>query len=346
MANFKTHYDNLKVSQNAPIEVIKASYKALTQKHHPDRNNNSEESTRIMAILNEAYDVLSDPVKRKQHDLWIESQKALYSQGNRRRQTQSGQKQSQSRNKPETDEQMVDKIKEAWVEYLIQQELKEKYRKEQIAKTKAWWKRQIKRVVHYLIILLLGMFFYNFGRSIFALDEEVAYVEPTAQPSEEPTQYADDASEATAVDPDNPYEPSNVIIDNSAKEEFEAAIQSIAAPIEAQEAALEATKAQENYNLSSTNYHTSFDCNKAKSISEQLICSNEYLAGQDLELSQLVDEARNAVTDQKALNSRLRKQWNFREKNCKDVKCLEEWYNYQKYTLRLIAETGNVRAGL
>lgn len=307
LANFKTHYDNLKVSQNTPIEVIKASYKALTQKHHPDRNNNSEESTRIMAILNEAYDVLSDPVKRKQHDLWIESQKALYSQGNRRRQTQSGQKQSQSRNKPETDEQMVDKIKEAWVEYLIQQELKEKYRKEQIAKTKAWWKRQIKRVVHYLIILLLGMFFYNFGRSIFALDEEVAYVEPTAQPSEEPTQYADDASEATAVDPDNPYEPSNVIIDNSAKEEFEAAIQS---------------------------------------ISEQLICSNEYLAGQDLELSQLVDEARNAVTDQKALNSRLRKQWNFREKNCKDVKCLEEWYNYQKYTLRLIAETGNVRAGL
>lgn len=333
LANFKTHYDNLKVSQNAPIEVIKASYKALTQKHHPDRNNNSEESTRIMAILNEAYDVLSDPVKRKQHDLWIESQKALYSQT-------SQSKQSQNSSTTDMNEQMASHIYQAWKDHQTQQAIKEEARREKSKKVKLFY-------FYIFITAIVCSIILDLGGNLLAVKEEAPFVDPTAQDaSEEPIQYADDASEATAADPDNPYEPSNVIIDNSAKEEFEAAIQSIAAPIEAQEAALEATKAQGNYNLSSTNYYTSFDCNKAKSISEQLICSNEYLAGQDLELSQLVDEARNAVTDQKALNSRLRKQWNFREKNCKDVKCLEEWYNYQKYTLRLIAETGNVRAGL
>ena len=67
----KTHYDNLKVAKNAPQEVIRAAYKTLCQKYHPDRNNNSEESVRIMKIINESYEVLSDPEKKKKHDEWI-----------------------------------------------------------------------------------------------------------------------------------------------------------------------------------------------------------------------------------------------------------------------------------
>ena len=47
-----THYDNLKISREAPPEVIRAAYKALSQKHHPDRNNGSPESHRNMTIIN------------------------------------------------------------------------------------------------------------------------------------------------------------------------------------------------------------------------------------------------------------------------------------------------------
>jgi hypothetical protein len=66
-----THYDNLKVVRNAPDEVIRAAYKTLTQKYHPDRNPGDTNAARVMTLLNESYGVLSDPTKRRSHDEWI-----------------------------------------------------------------------------------------------------------------------------------------------------------------------------------------------------------------------------------------------------------------------------------
>jgi len=74
MAKIHTHYDNLKVSRHAPQEVIRAAYKALSQKYHPDKNPGDERAARIMAIVNTAYNILSDPVRRKEHDEWIASE--------------------------------------------------------------------------------------------------------------------------------------------------------------------------------------------------------------------------------------------------------------------------------
>src|SRR3954468_11962204 len=71
MAKIHTHYDNLKVARLAPAEVIRAAYKALSQKYHPDKNPGDEKAARIMAILNSAYTTLSDPQRRKEHDEWI-----------------------------------------------------------------------------------------------------------------------------------------------------------------------------------------------------------------------------------------------------------------------------------
>lgn len=71
MARIHTHYDNLKVSRKAPQEVIRAAYKALSQKYHPDKNPDDEKAARIMAILNSAYGTLADPVRRREHDEWI-----------------------------------------------------------------------------------------------------------------------------------------------------------------------------------------------------------------------------------------------------------------------------------
>ncbi|WGG50193.1 J domain-containing protein [Rugamonas sp. DEMB1] len=71
MGKIHTHYDNLKVSRMAPQEVIRAAYKALSQKYHPDKNPGDEKAARIMAILNSAYGTLSDQQRRKEHDEWI-----------------------------------------------------------------------------------------------------------------------------------------------------------------------------------------------------------------------------------------------------------------------------------
>ena len=67
----RTHYDNLMVSRNAPEAVIRAAYRTLTQKYHPDRNPGDADSARIMVLLNESWAVLSDPDKRRKHDDWI-----------------------------------------------------------------------------------------------------------------------------------------------------------------------------------------------------------------------------------------------------------------------------------
>ncbi|HEV7928806.1 MAG TPA: J domain-containing protein [Nitrosospira sp.] len=76
MARIHTHYDNLKVARNAPPEVIRAAYKTLSQKYHPDRNPGSPDAIRIIKIINLAYEVLSDQAKRQEHDEWIERTEA------------------------------------------------------------------------------------------------------------------------------------------------------------------------------------------------------------------------------------------------------------------------------
>jgi DnaJ-class molecular chaperone len=76
MERIHTHYDNLKVARNAPPEVIRAAYKSLSQKYHPDRNPGSTDAIRIIQIINAAYEVLSDPVKRSTHDAWIAKEEA------------------------------------------------------------------------------------------------------------------------------------------------------------------------------------------------------------------------------------------------------------------------------
>ncbi len=69
----QTHYDNLKVARNAPPEVIRAAYRVLAQRYHPDKNP-SPGAQRIMKMINEAYAVLSDPQRRADHDAWIDEQ--------------------------------------------------------------------------------------------------------------------------------------------------------------------------------------------------------------------------------------------------------------------------------
>jgi curved DNA-binding protein CbpA len=70
----RTHYDNLQVSRAASAEVIRAAYRTLAQRWHPDRNPQDRPHAEwVTRIINVAYEVLSDPTRRAEHDSWIEA---------------------------------------------------------------------------------------------------------------------------------------------------------------------------------------------------------------------------------------------------------------------------------
>ncbi len=63
------YYAILGVHPTAEDIVIRAAYKALAQRYHPDRFNGSQdEAHRRMSELTKAYDVLADPVRRTKYD--------------------------------------------------------------------------------------------------------------------------------------------------------------------------------------------------------------------------------------------------------------------------------------
>jgi TPR repeat protein len=77
MTTTRTHYDNLKVTRDAPVSVIKAAYKALCQTFHPDKfQGSNEEAERVIRLVNASYAVLIDPAKRAEHNSWIRAQEA------------------------------------------------------------------------------------------------------------------------------------------------------------------------------------------------------------------------------------------------------------------------------
>jgi len=62
------YYTILGVAQDASARQIKAAYRRLAFQHHPDRNRDTPGSAEAMKRINEAYAVLSSPVKRREFD--------------------------------------------------------------------------------------------------------------------------------------------------------------------------------------------------------------------------------------------------------------------------------------
>lgn len=71
-----TYYEILEVSPSASQTVISAAYRTLSQKYHPDKNNGDKHCEEMMAQINVAFGVLSDPIKRKFYDEELASNKA------------------------------------------------------------------------------------------------------------------------------------------------------------------------------------------------------------------------------------------------------------------------------
>ncbi len=67
----KDYYSILGVSKDADEVVIKAAYKALAQKYHPDKSQSETAAlnTKLMSDINKAYSILGDKNSREKYDL-------------------------------------------------------------------------------------------------------------------------------------------------------------------------------------------------------------------------------------------------------------------------------------
>ncbi|MEO7391756.1 MAG: hypothetical protein ABIU58_06250 [Ramlibacter sp.] len=70
----------------------------------------------------------------------------------------------------------------------------------------------------------------------------------------------------------------------------------------------------------------SFDCARASSRTERLICSDAELAQLDRKLGQLHARARHDSADPAAFRRRSEDEWRRRESTCRDKECLLDWY--------------------
>src|SRR5688572_4241966 len=65
---FKDYYATLGVTKASTEKEIKQAFRKLARKHHPDVNPNDKSAEARFKEINEAYEVLGDPAKRRKYD--------------------------------------------------------------------------------------------------------------------------------------------------------------------------------------------------------------------------------------------------------------------------------------
>ncbi len=68
MRTTRTHYEVLGLRRGAALAQIKRAYKKLVRKYHPDVARDKDTAHRLFIQIKDAYEVLSDPVRRRAYD--------------------------------------------------------------------------------------------------------------------------------------------------------------------------------------------------------------------------------------------------------------------------------------
>lgn len=66
------HYATLGLGRSCSREEIRQAYRSLAKRHHPDRRGDSAEARAQTQALNAAYEILSDPARRRAYDQELE----------------------------------------------------------------------------------------------------------------------------------------------------------------------------------------------------------------------------------------------------------------------------------
>ena len=81
----RTHYEVLGLSEGANNALIKGRYRELVRKYHPDVATDKVTSHQLFLRINEAYEVLKDPVRRKAYDETLTLEAAIKKKRQQRR---------------------------------------------------------------------------------------------------------------------------------------------------------------------------------------------------------------------------------------------------------------------
>ena len=143
MKKTRTHYDNLQVTENASPEVIKGAYKYLTQKWHPDKNpSDRAKAERVMKILTAAYEILSDPERRKNYDQKIARQRSKTSEGQPEQERGEAAARDQEQTRKEAEKRRQEQVRKENEERRQEQARKESEERRQ---EQARWKAEARR---------------------------------------------------------------------------------------------------------------------------------------------------------------------------------------------------------
>ncbi len=80
--DFKDYYAILGINKGANAEEIKKAYRRLARKYHPDMNPGNTQAEAKFKEISEAYEVLSDPDKRRKYDQYGQYWKQAGAAGN------------------------------------------------------------------------------------------------------------------------------------------------------------------------------------------------------------------------------------------------------------------------
>ena len=72
MSSENDHYRTLEVPEDADGDTIKKAYRKLALKYHPDKQkagSDPDTASSMFTMVSNAYEVLSDPEKRRQYDI-------------------------------------------------------------------------------------------------------------------------------------------------------------------------------------------------------------------------------------------------------------------------------------